>query len=25
MPSRRTIYRILNRQTQEVPSHVFTS
>ena len=25
MPSRRTIYRILNRQTQEVTSHVFTS
>ena len=25
IPSRRTIYRILNRQTQEVTSHVFTS
>ena len=25
IPSRRTIYRILNRQTQEVTSHIFTS
>jgi len=25
IPSRRTIYRMLNRQTQEVTSHVFTS
>ena len=25
IPSLRTIYRILNRQTQEVTSHVFTS